>query len=198
MDECHIWDNRYVWHKDWPLKMFIGQWPIFLGQVILLNILKIVWWRNIILGIMDQCDTKIGLIKYMWVSDLHTCHTSHCEIKSHRIWPILQHILWRNKHTSHFVVFITNFINYNKGFWLFWGSFKVAFVKISQNFINSHWKICLILQTSVHSLWHVWITCSSWSSDFALYLKGELLLLIILMYLIMAPARGIRAPWYLL
>ena len=28
-------------------------------------------------------------------------------------------------------------------------------VKISQNFIKSHLKICLISQTSVHSLWHV-------------------------------------------
>ena len=25
----------------------------------------------IIFGIMDQCDTKIGFIKYMWVSDLY-------------------------------------------------------------------------------------------------------------------------------
>ena len=27
--------------------------------------------RNIILGIVDQCDPKIGLIKYLWVSDLY-------------------------------------------------------------------------------------------------------------------------------
>ena len=26
---------------------------------------------NIILGIMDQCDTKIDLIRYMWVNDLY-------------------------------------------------------------------------------------------------------------------------------
>ena len=67
----------------------------------------------------------------------------------------LQHILWRSKHTSHFVVFITNSIHYDKGFWLFWGSFEVILVKISQNFIKSHLKICLISQISVHSLWHV-------------------------------------------
>ena len=95
----------------------------------------------------------------------HTCHISYCEIKSHRIWPIwkpipisqnfqtiLQHMLWRNKHTSYFVVFITNFTHYDKGFWLFWGSLKVIFVKISQNVIKSHLKICLISQISVHSL----------------------------------------------
>ena len=28
-------------------------------------------WTNVILGIMDQCDKKIDLLKYMWVSDLY-------------------------------------------------------------------------------------------------------------------------------
>ena len=75
----------------------------------------------------------------------------------------LQHILWRNKQTSHFVVFITNFIHYDKGFWLFWRSFKVIFVKISQNFIKSHLKNCLISQISIHSLWQAWkISLSSY------------------------------------
>ena len=32
-------------------------WPILHGLVILLNIFKIIWWMNIIVGIMDQCDT---------------------------------------------------------------------------------------------------------------------------------------------
>ena len=31
----------------------------------------------------------------------------------------------------------------------------MIFVKISQNFIKSHLKICLNSQTSIHSLWHV-------------------------------------------
>ena len=41
--------------------------------MILLNtcILKTVCWRYVLLGIMDQCDTKIDIIKYMWVSDLY-------------------------------------------------------------------------------------------------------------------------------
>ena len=100
----------------------------------------------------------------------HLEANSHKIFKSHRIFrPILQHILWRNKHTSHFVVFITNFIHYNKGFWLFWGSFKVIFVKISQNFIKSHLKIWLISQISVTAygmyasaaffFFYAWITC---------------------------------------
>ena len=32
----------------------------------------------------------------------------------------------------------------------------MIFVKISQNFIKSHLKNCLISQISVHRLWHVW------------------------------------------
>ena len=51
-------------------------------------------------------------------------------------------------------MFITSFIHYYKGLWHFRGSFKVIVVKISQNFIKSHLKICLISQVSVHSLWH--------------------------------------------
>ena len=102
-------------------------------------------------------------------SNYHTCHFSHCEIKSRRIWPIwkpvpithnfqtiLEHILWRNKHKSYIIVFITSLLHLNKSFWLFWGSSKVIFVKISQNFIKSPWKICHISQI-VHSLWHIWI-----------------------------------------
>ena len=40
--------------------------------MILLNIFKIIWWMNIIVGIMDQCDTKIDLMLYVgifWSSD---------------------------------------------------------------------------------------------------------------------------------
>ena len=47
-----------VWHKDWPHQVYVGQWPIFYGPVILLYILKTIWWRNVVLGIMDQCHTR--------------------------------------------------------------------------------------------------------------------------------------------
>ena len=36
-----------------------------------LYILKTVWWGNVILGIMDQCNTNINPIEYMWISDLY-------------------------------------------------------------------------------------------------------------------------------
>ena len=43
--------------KIWPQSKYKSTWPIFHGLVIWLNIFKIIWWMNIIVGIMDQCDT---------------------------------------------------------------------------------------------------------------------------------------------
>ena len=111
------------------------------------------------------------------------CHISHCEIKSHRIWLIWKpvpirfirshrifrpsyNILWRNKHKSPFVVFITSLLHINKGFWLLRRSFEVTFIKITLNFIKSHLKICLISQISVHSLWHVWNVVEKQAANF--------------------------------
>ena len=42
--------------KLWPQSKYKSAWPIFHGLVILHNIFKIIWWMNIIVGIMDQCD----------------------------------------------------------------------------------------------------------------------------------------------
>ena len=50
MNEYYTWDVRSVWHKHWPEFMYIGQWPIFHGLVILPYILKTIWWTNAILG----------------------------------------------------------------------------------------------------------------------------------------------------
>ena len=73
MHEHHSWYNGTVWHIDWPYEVYVSQWPIlnFYGAAILLHILKTIWWRNVVLGIMDQCDLKIELVKYMWVSDIY-------------------------------------------------------------------------------------------------------------------------------
>ena len=65
MEKCHTCDNGSVWHKHWSHKIYVGQLSIFCGPVSLLNIFKLIWWQNVILEIMDQCDTKIGLIKYI-------------------------------------------------------------------------------------------------------------------------------------
>ena len=64
----YTWEIGSVCHRDWPYEIHIGQWPKFQGPVILFNIFNIM---NIILEITDQCDTRIGLIKYLKVSDLY-------------------------------------------------------------------------------------------------------------------------------
>ena len=52
-------DNETLWHKLWPQNKYRSTWPIFHGLVILLNIFKIIWWMNTIVGILDQCDKKL-------------------------------------------------------------------------------------------------------------------------------------------
>ena len=59
---------------------------------------------------------------------------------------------------SHFIVSITKFTKAKLSFKIPLESFKVIFAKISQNFIKSHLKFCLISQISVHSVWHVCIS----------------------------------------
>ena len=51
MDQCHIFGDS---DPNFDLKINIGHVH---GLVILLNIFKIIWWMNIIVCIMDQCDT---------------------------------------------------------------------------------------------------------------------------------------------
>ena len=69
----YLMDEHHSWYNDihWPYQVYIGQWPVVYGPAILLHILKTIWWRNVVLGIMDHCDSKIDLVKYMWVSDLY-------------------------------------------------------------------------------------------------------------------------------
>ena len=61
MDECHTLDNQDVKDRH---EIYVGcQW-----------FYSIFWrpfdgWASF--GLMDQCDTKIDLIMYMYVSDLY-------------------------------------------------------------------------------------------------------------------------------
>ena len=50
---CHQYDLGFC------VLRWRSVWPIFHCWVILPNILKTIWWMNIILGIMDKGDTKI-------------------------------------------------------------------------------------------------------------------------------------------
>ena len=41
MEKCCTWDNRSMWLKDQPCKIYVGQWPIFHGPLILPYIIVI-------------------------------------------------------------------------------------------------------------------------------------------------------------
>ena len=94
MDEHHSWYNGSVWYRDWPHQVYVGQWPIFYGPVILLFIWKTIWWRNIVFEIMDQCDPKIDHVKYMWVSGLYFMVHWFCLISCHTLKLFLYSKNW--------------------------------------------------------------------------------------------------------
>ena len=89
------WYNRSMWHRDWPHQVYVGQWPIFYGPVILLLIWKTIWWRNILFVIMDQCDRKIDLVKDMWVNDPYFMVHWFCLISCHTLELFLYFKNWR-------------------------------------------------------------------------------------------------------
>ena len=74
---------------------YIGMYnrPIFNGPVIFPDILKTIWWKNVIIGILDPCDAKIYQIKCMWVSDLQFMVQWFCLI-SWRLFDGLM-LCWR-------------------------------------------------------------------------------------------------------
>ena len=78
---------------DLNLCIYVGQWPIFYGPVILPYILKTICWTNAIIGILVPCDANIHLIKCMWVSDLHFMVQWFCLI-SWRLFDVLL-LYWR-------------------------------------------------------------------------------------------------------
>ena len=65
MDKCLNWNTESMWCKDLPDKMHVGQWPTFHGPVILSSILKTIWWINVVLEILIQCNTNIDLKHYI-------------------------------------------------------------------------------------------------------------------------------------
>ena len=85
MGEYYTRDFGSVRHKFWPEFMYIGQWPIFHGPVILPYILNICW-TNATTWMLVPCDAKTYLIKCMWVSNLHYMVQWFCHLKT--IWWI--------------------------------------------------------------------------------------------------------------
>ena len=61
MYKCHNWNTGSMWCKNLPDKMYVGQWPTIHGPVILSYILNTIWWINVVLEILIQCDTNVEL-----------------------------------------------------------------------------------------------------------------------------------------
>ena len=57
MEKYCIWDNGSVLHKDQPRKIYVGQWPIFHGPLILPYILSYTW----IIFIFQELALAVGI-----------------------------------------------------------------------------------------------------------------------------------------
>ena len=44
---------------------YIGQWPIFYGPANLLHVLKTVYSRKVVLGMIDQCHSETDIVNYI-------------------------------------------------------------------------------------------------------------------------------------
>ena len=67
MDQYFITDVGSVWHKHWHQTMYVGQWPVFHES----NLMKTIWWTNVIIWILVSCDANIYPITFMSVSELY-------------------------------------------------------------------------------------------------------------------------------
>ena len=55
----------HIMQRFTSLNVHVGQWPTFHGPVILFCILKSIWWMNVVLEILIQCEANIVLKLYM-------------------------------------------------------------------------------------------------------------------------------------
>ena len=74
-------DIDSVWHLVWPTTIYVGQWSIFLGTVILPYIFNTVWWTCLIPWIL----VLIWAICISWLSDFES-FTCFCLLWYVEIW----------------------------------------------------------------------------------------------------------------
>ena len=70
MDYCCTGDIDSVWHKHWTETIYVGQWPIFHGPVILPYILKTI--NGIIYTVIIVYTQQICNIS---AYNIHVCET---------------------------------------------------------------------------------------------------------------------------
>ena len=45
--------------------MYVGQWPVFYGPANLLQFLKAIYSRKVVLGMIDQCHSGNDIVNYI-------------------------------------------------------------------------------------------------------------------------------------
>ena len=75
-----LFDGLTLYWRYWFSVTQTLNWNYISRSSVLPDILKTIWWANVITGILDPCDAKIYHIKYMCVSDLHFMVQRFCLI----------------------------------------------------------------------------------------------------------------------
>ena len=56
MDQCDLILTSHV---------YVGQWPTFYDLANLLHVLKTIYSRKVVLGILDQCHSETDIVNYI-------------------------------------------------------------------------------------------------------------------------------------
>ena len=128
-------------------KSNLFSWVTALWKFWHFNLVSKISWKLLkpLLWTLISWYRMITYMPYLILWDKISLNLAHLEGNSHKkiqisqnLQTILRLILWRNNHKSHTVVVFTSFLHNNKDFRLYyWGSSKVIFKKISQNFVKS-------------------------------------------------------------
>ena len=138
--------------------------------------LTILWDAKTSASVCRPCNSfrTLPSVRQWWV---HTCQISHCEIKSHRFWPIWKpipirffksHRIFRPSYNTfyeeinlgHSLLCLSRcflHLNYMKGFWLFLWSTKMIFVKISEFYQISLKNLPYLTDFSPHLMLYMWV-----------------------------------------
>ena len=102
----------------------------------------------------------------------HLEGNSHKEFKSHRIFRPFYNRFYEELNINHTLLWFSQ-ASYmkEKKTRLYLGSLEVMFKKISQNFVKSPLKFCVISQILVHSLLHVWTARNMINTVYLLYVQ---------------------------
>ena len=180
MEECCTLDIDLVWQENWSEAIYVGQWPIFRGPVILYCILETIWWTNVIIGILNPCDAEIYLIKCMWVSGPRFMVQLFCLIS----WRLFDGWMF---------------------YWRYWFSATLTltykYIFRSLTYMWRYSDLEYYLKNNPHSLdigsvWYGPLTCISWCSDLIIFQFLPIVMIVDMKMFAQSARRALQGHWW--